>query len=292
MRKQKSIYKAIFEKKVCLYWGIFILIVSFIALLAPFISPYPFYEQFPEKLLQSPSWEHWLGTDHLGRDLFSRLLYGSRMSMAVGVFTALISVFLGLIYGVFSAWVGGITDRILMRVIDIMYSIPTLVLLILVKVIFDSVLVISNPELKALTGTLAALSLVSWASLARVARGQTLQVKENPYVEAARSQGAGSFRIVFQHVLPNIMTPVIILLTFQIPSNIIFESMLSFLGLGLQPPFSSWGVLVEEGWRSLSTYPRLIAAPGLMLFLTMLAFNLFGDGLRDIFDPNMKDQMA
>ena len=292
MKKQKSIYKAIFEKKVCLYWGIFILIVSLVALLAPFISPYPFYEQFPEKILQSPSWEHWLGTDHLGRDLFSRLLYGSRMSMAVGVFTALISVFLGLIYGVFSAWVGGVTDRILMRVIDIMYSIPTLVLLILVKVIFDSVLVISNPELKALTGTLAALSLVSWASLARVARGQTLQVKENPYVEAARSQGAGSVRIVFQHVLPNIITPVIILLTFQIPSNIIFESMLSFLGLGLQPPFSSWGVLVDEGWRSLSTYPRLIAAPGLMLFLTMLAFNLFGDGLRDIFDPNMKDQMA
>ena len=292
MKKQKSIYKAIFEKKVCLYWGIFILIVSLVALLAPFISPYPFYEQFPEKILQPPSGEHWLGTDHLGRDLFSRLLYGSRMSMAVGVFTALISVFLGLIYGVFSAWVGGVTDRILMRVIDIMYSIPTLVLLILVKVIFDSVLVISNPELKALTGTLAALSLVSWASLARVARGQTLQVKENPYVEAARSQGAGSFRIVFQHVLPNIITPIIILLTFQIPSNIIFESMLSFLGLGLQPPFSSWGVLVDEGWRSLSTYPRLIAAPGLMLFLTMLAFNLFGDGLRDIFDPNMKDQMA
>ena len=292
MKKQKNIYKAIIEKKVCLYWGIFILIVSLVALLAPFISPYPFYEQFPEKILQPPSGEHWLGTDHLGRDLLSRLLYGSRMSMAVGVFTALISVFLGLIYGVFSAWVGGVTDRILMRVIDIMYSIPTLVLLILVKVIFDSVLVISNPELKALTGTLAALSLVSWASLARVARGQTLQVKENPYVEAARSQGAGSVRIVFQHVLPNIITPIIILLTFQIPSNIIFESMLSFLGLGLQPPFSSWGVLVDEGWRSLSTYPRLIAAPGLMLFLTMLAFNLFGDGLRDIFDPNMKDQMA
>ena len=292
MKKQKSIYRAILEKKVCLYWGFFILVISLVALLAPVISPYPFYEQFPNKILQPPSWEHWLGTDHLGRDLLSRLLYGSRMSMAVGVFTALISVFLGLVYGVFSAWIGGVTDRVLMRIIDIMYSIPTLVLLILVKVIFDSVLVISNPELKALAGTLAALSLVSWASLARVARGQTLQVKENPYVEAARSQGADSLRIVFHHVLPNIMTPVIILLTFQIPSNIIFESMLSFLGLGLQPPFSSWGVLVDEGWRSLSTYPRLIVGPGLMLFLTMLAFNLFGDGLRDIFDPNMKDQAA
>ena len=286
----KSALKRIFEKKVCFWWGVFIFLVSFLALLAPVISPYPFYEQFPDRILQSPSKAHWLGTDHLGRDLFSRLLYGSRMSMAVGFFTALISVFVGLIYGVSSAWVGGKTDRILMRAVDIMYSIPTLVLLILVKVIFDSVIPIPHPELKALAGTLAALSLVSWASLARVARGQTLQIKENLYVEAARSMGSGGFKIIFKHVLPNIATPVIILLTFQIPANILFESMLSFLGLGLQPPFSSWGVLVDEGWRSMSVYPRLIAAPGLLLFLTMLAFNLFGDGLRDIFDPGMKDQ--
>ena len=288
----KSVLKRIFEKKVCFWWGVFILLVSVLALLSPVISPYPFYEQFPDRILQSPSKAHWLGTDHLGRDLFSRLLYGSRMSMAVGFFTALISVFVGLIYGVSSAWVGGKTDRILMRAVDIMYSIPTLVLLILVKVIFDSVIPIPHPELKALAGTLAALSLVSWASLARVARGQTLQIKENLYVEAARSMGSSGFKIIFKHVLPNIATPVIILLTFQIPANILFESMLSFLGLGLQPPFSSWGVLVDEGWRSMSVYPRLIVAPGLLLFLTMLAFNLFGDGLRDIFDPGMKDQAA
>ena len=209
------------------------------------------------------------------------------MSMAVGVFTALISAFLGVTYGVVSGWIGGYTDRIMMRFIDIMYSIPTLVLLILVKVIFDSLDIISHPELKALAGTLVALSLVSWASLGRVVRGQVLQVKENLYIESAKSIGASSWRIVFVYVIPNIITPIIILLTYQIPSNILFESMLSFLGLGLQPPFSSWGVLVDDGWKSLSTYPRLILAPGLMLFLTMLAFNLFGDGLRDIFDPKM-----
>ena len=151
--------------------------------------------------------------------------------------------------------------------------------------------VISHPELKALAGTIIALSLVGWASLARVVRGQTLQVKENLYVESALSLGAGSWRIIFYYIIPNIITPVIILLTFQIPSNILFESMLSFLGLGLQPPFSSWGVLVNEGWRSLSSYPFLIIAPGTMLFLTMVAFNLFGDGLRDIFDPRMKDPL-
>lgn len=286
--KRKSIYQKIYEKKVCFYCGLFILLTCLLALFAPFISPYPFDEQFPDRALSSYSLAHWLGTDHLGRDLLSRVIYGSRMSMAVGIFTAVLSVFLGLIYGLASGWLGGITDRILMRFIDIMFSIPTLVLLILVKVLFDSFVIISHPELKALAGTLAALSLVSWASLARVVRGQVLQAKENLFVSASQSLGAGSFRIIFVHILPNIISPIIILLTFQIPSNILFESMLSFLGLGLQAPFSSWGVLIDEGWRSLSTYPRLIIAPGLMLFLTMLAFNLFGDGLRDIFDPKLQ----
>ena len=288
--KQKTFYKKIIEKKICLYCGIFILIISLTALFAKNIAPYSFDEQFPEKAMASPSSQHWLGTDHLGRDLLSRIIYGSRMSMAVGVLTAFISALLGLFYGLISGWFGGLTDRVLMRFIDIMFSIPSLVLLILVKVLFDSFIVIPHPELKALAGTLTALSLISWAGLARVVRGQVLQSKENPFIEAAQALGAGAFRIVFIHILPNIMTPVIILLSFQIPSNILFESMLSFLGLGLQPPFSSWGVLVDEGWRSISSYPRLIIAPGLMLFLTMLAFNLFGDGLRDIFDPQMKEQ--
>lgn len=286
--RDKNFYQKIIDKKVCFYCGLFIIFVCFVAVFAHFLSPYSFSEQFPDRALESYSWRHWLGTDALGRDLLSRIIYGSRMSMAVGVFTALISAILGLFYGVASGWIGGITDRIMMRFIDIMYSIPTLVLLILVKVIFDSFIPIEHPELKALSGTLVALSLVSWASLGRVVRGQVLKVKENLYVESARSLGAHPFRIVIKYILPNIMTPVIILLTYQIPSNILFESMLSFLGLGLQPPFSSWGVLVDEGWRSLSTYPRLIIAPGLMLFLTMLAFNLFGDGLRDIFDPQME----
>ena len=290
MRLEKKFYQKIFEKKVCFYCGIFIVLVSSVALFADLISPYPFYKQFPDRALESYSWSHFLGTDHLGRDLLSRLIYGSRMSMAVGVFTALISAILGLTYGMISGWLGGVADRVMMRFIDIMYSIPTLVLLILVKVIFDSFFNIPYPEIKTLAGTLVALSLVSWTSLARVVRGQVLQVKENLYIESARSLGASSWRIIVFYILPNIMTPVIILLTFQIPSNILFESMLSFLGLGLQPPFSSWGVLVDEGWRSLSTYPRLIVCPGIILFLTMLAFNLFGDGLRDIFDPKMEDQ--
>ena len=288
----KSIFQKIRENKVCFYCGLFIIAVTLVACFAQFISPYSFSDQFHDRVLAPPSWQHWFGTDHLGRDLLSRVIYGSRMSMAIGIFTALISGVLGLVYGILSGWVGGLTDRILMRVVDIMYSIPTLVLLILVKVIFDSFVAIENLELKALFGTLIALSLVSWATLARVVRGQVLQVKENLYVEAAVSLGAKPLRIIIYYIVPNIITPVIILLTFQIPSNILFESMLSFLGLGLQPPFSSWGVLIDEGWRSLSTYPRLTIAPGVMLFLTMLGYNLFGDGLRDIFDPKMQDRLS
>jgi oligopeptide transport system permease protein len=179
-------------------------------------------------------------------------------------------------------------DSGMMRLVDILDSIPSLVLLILVKLVFESYDFIPNPQLKALTGMLLALSLVSWVSLARVVRGQVLQVKQMAYVEAARSMGASSVRVVAQHILPNIVGPVIVLLTFQIPSNILAESFLSFLGLGLQPPYSSWGVLANDGWRSLKSYPHLMISPGVAIFAAMLAFNLLGDGLRDAFDPQLR----
>lgn len=287
-RKHKSTYKKIVENKVCIFCGAFILLMSFCALFAPLIAPYPFYEQFPDRALTGPSLQHWLGTDHLGRDFLSRIIYGSRMSMAVGILTAFSSFLLALFYGLISGWAGGWTDRIMMRFVDLMFSIPALVLLILVKTVFDSFVPIEQAELKALLGTLIALTLISWAGLARVVRGQTLQAKEYLFIEASRSQGSGALRILFIHILPNILSPIIVLLSFQIPLNILYESMLSFLGLGLQPPLSSWGVLVDDGWRSLSSYPHLIVAPGLLLFLTVLAFNLFGDGLRDILDPQMR----
>jgi oligopeptide transport system permease protein len=157
-----------------------------------------------------------------------------------------------------------------------------------VKLIFDALNIIDNPELKALTSMLLALSLTSWVSLARVVRGQVLQVKQMAYVEAARSMGAGGGRIILQHILPNILGPVIVMLTFQIPSNILSESFLSFLGLGLQPPYSSWGVLANDGWRSMESYPHLMISPGVAIFVAMLAFNVLGDGLRDAFDPQMR----
>ena len=273
------------KNKLSMVCAVFILLTCLVSLFPGFFSPYPFDEQLEGKVLLSPGTEHLLGTDNLGRDLLSRLIYGGRISMAVGVLTALISLVLGVAYGALSGWVGGKVDAFMMRSIDILYSIPSLVLLILVKVIFDSFSLVTHPELKALMGILVALSLVGWVTLARVVRGQVLQEKEKLYVEAARSLGDKGRRIVFRHVLPNILGPIIVLLTLQIPSNILFESFLSFLGLGLQPPYSSWGVLAEEGWKSLRSYPHLMIAPGVAIFFTMMAFNLMGDGLRDAFDP-------
>ena len=273
------------KNKLSLVCSFFILFICLISLFPELFSPYSFEEQFEGKELMRPERDHLLGTDNLGRDLFSRLIYGGRISMAVGVLTALISLLLGVFYGAISGWFGGRVDACMMRFIDILYSIPSLVLLILVKVIFDSMTFITHPELKALMGILVALSLVGWVTLARVVRGQVLQEKEKLYVEAARSLGNSGWKITFYHILPNILGPIVVLLTLQIPSNILFESFLSFLGLGLQPPYSSWGVLAEEGWKSLRTYPHLMLAPGVAIFCTMMAFNLIGDGLRDAFDP-------
>lgn len=285
---QQEAWLQLRKNKVAMISGFLILFVCAVAVLAPWISPYPFDEQYMDQVLAPPSRLHWLGTDSLGRDMLSRLIYGARISMAVGVITAFVSLLIGVAYGAVAGWFGGWTDGVLMRIVDILDSIPSIVLLILVKLIFESVDVISNPELKALTGMLIALSLVSWVSLARVVRGQVLQVKQMSYVEAARSMGASQLRMVVQHILPNILGPVIVLLTFQIPSNILAESFLSFLGLGLQPPYSSWGVLANDGWRSMSSYPHLMITPGVAIFVVMLAFNLLGDGLRDAFDPQMR----
>lgn len=269
----------------CLYFIGFICLVS---VTAKWISPYPFDEQHIDDLLLSPNWRYWFGTDKLGRDLLSRIIYGARMSMAVGIITAFISLFIGAIYGAISGWFGGWIDSIMMRVVDIMFSIPGLVIMILVKVIFDSVDLFSNPELKALTGTLIALSIVGWVSLARLVRAQVMQVKEMVYIEAGRALGLGHLSLLWKHVFPNILGPIIVMLTFRIPANILSESFLSFIGLGLQPPYSSWGVLAADGADLLESYPHLILFPGAALFLTMMAFQLLGDGLRDAFDPKMK----
>ncbi len=283
-------FKTLSKNKLAVCCGVFLLFMILISLFANQISPYPFDQQNLDMIFSSPSWKHWLGTDDLGRDLLSRLIYGSRVSMAIGILSSLLALIFGAFYGSISGWFGGRVDAVMMRVLDIMYSIPLLVLIIIIKIIFESVMDIDNPELRSVIGMLIALSISGWMTLGRVVRGQVLQLKNSLYVEAARALGAKHSRIILKQILPNMMGPIIVLLTMQMPLNILSESFLSFLGLGLQPPYSSWGILSNEGWRLFRVYPHLMIAPGVCLFLTCLAFNLLGDGLQDALDPSSKDK--
>ncbi len=255
--------------------GVLILVISIVAILAPWLAPYPYDAQDNTALLQSPNSQYWMGTDRLGRDLFSRLLYGTRISMSIGILTALAALVLGTLYGAISGYLGGRTDNWMMRGVDIVYALPDLLLIILIMVIVG----------RGLGGIFLALTLVSWVTVARIIRGEVLKYREQSYVEAARALGAGHLRILFRHILPNTFGPLIVILTFRIPAAILAESTLSFVGLGISPPLASWGTLANEGWAAMKFYPHLIIFPGLFIFIAILAFNFFGDGLRDILDP-------
>ena len=262
-------------KKALLIPSIFLFVVLVAGVLAPIIAPYSFEDQNIEARLEKPSGAHIMGTDSLGRDLYSRVLYGARASMAVGIVTALVSVIIGTLFGALAGFFGGWVDIVIMRVVDIFYILPSLLLAILVMVVVG----------QGLFGILISLGIVGWVNQARLVRAQVMQVKEFLHVEAARAGGASDFRIITRHILPLIVGPVIVSLTFQIPTNIMSESFLSFIGIGLQPPYSSWGTLAAEGFRGMRSYPHLIIYPGLVLFFTMLAFQFLGDALRDRLDP-------
>jgi oligopeptide transport system permease protein len=258
-------------------------VMALAACFASWVAPFSFEYQDIDRVLLAPNALNWFGTDQLGRDLFSRIIYGARLSLAVSVVAAMFSLIVGGIYGAISGWLGGLTDRILMRAIDVFQAIPSLILLILVSAVIDAVDFFSNPTIRSLVAIFLSLSVVGWVSLARLVRAQVLQIKSANFVEGARAIGASEIMIVLRHISPNIAGPVVAMLALQIPSNILFESFLSFLGLGFQPPLSSWGVLAADGWHA-RTDPHLILFPGLAIFVTTLAFNILGDSLRDYFD--------
>ncbi len=260
---------------IMLFSGILILAICTVAILAPWLAPYSYDAQDNTALLQPPSSQHWMGTDRLGRDLFSRLLYGARISMSIGILTALAALGLGTLYGAISGYLGGRADNWMMRWVDIVYALPDLLLIILIMVIVG----------RGVGGIFWALTLVSWVTVARIVRGEVLKYREQSYVEAARALGASHLRVLFRHILPNTFGPLIVILTFRIPAAILAESTLSFVGLGISPPLASWGTLANEGWATMKFYPHLIVFPSLFIFMTILAFNFFGDGLRDILDP-------
>ena len=254
---------------------LFLVALAVGAVLAPWISPYPYDATDPGNLLAGPSREHWMGTDRLGRDLFSRVLFGARVSLLVGVTVALSALTIGTAVGMLSGYLRGRTDQVLMRIVDVLYALPYLLVVILLMVLLG----------RSVPALIAAMVVIGWVGVARLTRGEVLRVRELPFVEAARALGAGHAAILGRHVLPNIMAPLLVTLTVRIPGAILLESTLSFLGLGIPPPFSSWGTLASDGWMALRFYPHLILFPGAAILLTVLSFNTLGDFLRDVLDP-------
>lgn len=247
----------------------------------------------------SPDSKNWLGTDQNGRDLFSRLLYGGQSSMLVGIVAAVVSVIIGVAYGAIAGYKGGKVDALMMRVVDVLYGLPFLVLVILFSILISEHMESLRTHLievrkwdpdnvkryASLIPLFIAISALGWLTMARMARAQVLNVKKLEFVEAAVSLGHSHTRILLKHILPNIMGPIIVYMTLTVPGFILTEAGLSFLGLGIEPPHSSWGILLKEGANYMETDPRLLVVPSAIFSVTLLALNFLGDGLRDALDP-------
>jgi|TARA_B100001094_G_C18123759_1_gene768312 oligopeptide transport system permease protein len=224
---------------------------------------------------KKPSISHWFGTDDLGRDLFVRTLEGGRISLAVGFLATAVSLMIGVVYGSIAGYIGGRTDAFLMRIVDILYSLPFTIFVILLMVMFGRNFIL----------LFVAIGFVEWLTMARIVRAQIMALKDTEFVEAARALGYGNLRIIFGHLLPNILGPVIIYASLTVPAVMLLEAVLSFLGLGVQPPMSSWGLLIKDGAEKIDVYPWLLIFPALFFSATLFSLNFIGDGLRDALDP-------
>jgi peptide/nickel transport system permease protein len=246
--------------------------------LAPVIAPYEFDEIDLKNRKQPPTLEHWMGTDELGRDLFTRILYGGRISISIGIFAALIGTGFGALIGAISGFYGGVTDNALMRATDVAYSIPSLPLIIVLSAFTRS----------AVPGLILIMGLLSWMATARVVRSAVLSIKEQEYITAARAIGIRNTAIIFKHTLPNAMGPIIVGVTLGVGTAIIIESSLSFLGLGVSPPIPTWGNMLQDSQSTMASEPWLTIFPGLAILITVLCINFIGDGLHDALDPTLQ----
>lgn len=269
-------WKVLKSSKLGLLSLILLLFVTVVAVFAPAIAPYDPYTQNALNRMQPSSAEHWLGTDHFGRDILSRIIYGARVSLVVGFFSVLFSSVIGTLLGMIAGYKGGRFDDILMRLVESIMSIPVLLLGLMLLVALGS----------KVTTVIIALSIGFIPSCARLARGSTLEVKEKEFVKAAITNGAGTMRILFMHILPNIISPVLVISTLHMGSAIRVEASLSFLGMGIQPPTPTWGNMIRDSMNFLTTAPWVAIYPGVALMLVVIAFNLLGDTLRDALDPH------
>ncbi len=274
----QELFKSLKKDKMALMGGVVIILFILMALFAPLIAPYDPYKVNLNLQFQNPSSTYWIGTDMYGRDVLSRIIYGSRISLLIAFVPTTISMFIGIILGIISGYYGGKTDFIIMTISDIVLSFPSLLLAMVVMYTLGA----------SLLNIFIALSIVGWAGIGRVVRSQTLSLKNKEFVEAAKAVGVKDHIIMIRHILPNCIPQLIVLFTLNIPGSILSEASLSFLGVGAQPPASSWGLMVSNGKEYLFNAPWVTISPGIAILIVVLAFNFLGDGLRDALDPYLK----
>ena len=267
------------RNKAAMVGGSILIILILCAIAAPWIAPYPYAYQDLDLGAAPPSAQHILGTDILGRDLFSRILYGARVSLLVGFVASGVALVIGVSWGIVAGFFGGTIDSVMMRIVDILYGLPFIIFVILLMVIFGS-------NLWLLFGAIGA---VEWLTMSRIVRGQVIGLKNQEFVLAAKAMGVSNFSMFRRHLLPNILGPIAVYATLTIPQVMLLESFLSFLGLGIQPPMSSWGTLIKDGVESMEEFSWLLVYPGITFTITLFALNFFGDGLRDALDPKTTD---
>ncbi|MDA7794821.1 ABC transporter permease [Porticoccaceae bacterium] len=254
---------------------VILLFLIIISLLTPWIAPYSYEEQNLMLGATAPSAAHWLGTDIFGRDMLTRIMYGGRVSLMVGFIATAVALVIGILWGAVAGFVGGRLDAVMMRIVDIMYALPFMIFIVLLMVVFGRNILL----------LFVAIGAVEWLTMARIVRGQVMTLRKQEFVEAAYSMGLSKWAIIRRHIIPNTLGPVIVYTTLTIPSVMLLEAFLSFLGLGIQPPQSSWGLLINYGVETMEEYPWLLIFPGITLSLTLFALNFLGDGLRDALDP-------
>lgn len=263
------------KNRLAMFGLCYLLVLMAICLLTPWIAPYGYEEQNLRLGAVPPNGEHWLGTDTFGRDMLTRILYGGRISLMVGFIATFVALVIGVTYGAIAGYAAGKVDAVMMRLVDIFYALPYMIFIILLMVVFGRNLLL----------LFLAIGAVEWLVMARIVRGQVQSLRQQEYVEAAMSLGLSPAAIIMRHLIPNALGPVIVYTTLTIPNVMLLEAFLSFLGLGIQPPQSSWGVLISYGVETMEEYPWLLIFPGLALSTTLFALNFFGDGLRDALDP-------